>query len=105
MGGRCARTLLEGKGKPFTTREVTEALPPSGFKLKAKNPISNVWAAFSHRAKLIGDVERIGTNWRYAKVMEKSHVTQSEETVQMNGAEIEPLITPPRSTKLSTFGL
>lgn len=73
IGEECVRILKESalNGDELSTRQVTDLLLESGFKLKAANPINNVHSALNHRSKVSRDVERVGRNWRYIGEPEK----------------------------------
>ena len=65
LGERCMRILRERSAETFSTRQVTDLVLEFGFRLETVNPTNNVFSALSHRAKVSGDVERVGSNWSY----------------------------------------
>lgn len=90
IGERCAHILRERIGQSLSTRQVTDLLIASGFELKSENPTNNVWSALSHRAKTVGDVQRIGKVWQF--IDKKVVADQSEEEPRLiNGTSAPSL--------------
>jgi hypothetical protein len=79
---------------PLSTRQVTDLLLGSGFRLETKNPTNNVHSALNHRSKVSGDVERVGSNWRYIGESEKGGETDqvgAPDSQEVNGS-VAPLL-------------
>jgi hypothetical protein len=92
IGEECTKILRENASKgPLSTRQVTDLLLGSGFKLEAKTPANNVHSALNHRSKVSGDVERVGSNWRYIGELEKGggtdHVS-GQTSQEVNGSAV-----------------
>ena len=83
IGEACARIVRENAGAALSTREVTDRLIASGFRINAENPINNVWSALNHRVKVTGDIEQVDKRWRYVGGAEKA---ATPEGARMNGA-------------------
>jgi hypothetical protein len=85
LGEECVRILRDcvQTGAAISTRQVTDLLLESGFELKTANPTNNVFSSLNHRAKVSGDVERVGSNWRFVSPTKGA---APEDAQQMNGS-------------------